>query len=108
MASGISGAKEVGYIVNKRFRGQGYAREALSAVIESAFQEGVHRVFAECDPRNIASWRLLEAVGMRREAHFRQNIFFHKDEDGAPIWKDTYVYAVLKGDAESRAERAID
>ena len=92
-------AKEVGYIVNRRYQGKGYAREALTAVIERAFQEGAHRVYAECDPRNVRSWRLLEKVGMRREAHFRQNIFFHRDERGAPIWKDTYVYAMLNGDA---------
>ena len=33
-------------------------------------------------------------VDMRREAHFRQNIYFRKDEAGNPIWKDTYVYAM--------------
>ena len=35
---------------------------------------------------------------MTREAHFKQNIWFHKDESGKPIWKDTYVYAVTEGD----------
>ncbi len=57
-----------------RYRRQGYAREALSAVIDNAFGAGIHRVYAECDPRNTASWRLLEKVGLNREAHFRQNI----------------------------------
>ena len=88
-------AKEVGYIVNRNYRRNGYAREALSAVIGNAFRTGAHRVFAECDPRNISSWRLLESVGLRREAHFKQNIFFHRDENGAPIWKDTFVYAII-------------
>lgn len=88
-------AREVGYIVNKRFQRMGYACEALSAVTENAFREGAHRVYAECDPRNERSWRLLEKAGFRREAHFRQNIFFRRDENGAPIWMDTYVYAML-------------
>ena len=35
-------------------------------------------------------------VGMRREAHFRQNLWFRKDRNGAPIWKDTFVYAILE------------
>lgn len=35
---------------------------------------------------------------MKREAHFRRNIFFHRDGKGAPIWKDTYVYAAVEGD----------
>ena len=61
------------------------------AVIEDAFKEGAHRVYAEFDPRNIPSWKLLEKVGLNREAHFKQNIYFHKDSDGKPVWKDTYV-----------------
>ena len=92
------GAKEVGYIINMRYRRKGYACEALTAVIENAFREGAHRVYAECDPRNISSWKLLEKAGLKREAHFRQNIWFRKDQNGAPVWKDTYVYALLESD----------
>lgn len=88
-------AKEVGYIINKRFQRLGYAREALAAAVVNAFEEGAHRVYAECDPRNAASWKLLESVGFQREAHLRQNIFFRRDEQGKPIWKDTFVYAML-------------
>ena len=88
-------AKEVGFIVNEHYRRKGYAAEALSAVIQKAFREGIHRVYAECDPRNVLSWKLLEKVGLRREAYFRQNIWFRRDENGAPVWKDTLVYAGL-------------
>ena len=91
-------AKEVGYIINKDFQRKGYALEALEAVVERAFRSGVHRVFAECDPRNECSWKLLEKAGLTREAHFRKNVFFHKDATGKPVWKDTYVYAKLSGD----------
>ena len=66
-------AKEVGYIVNKRYQRKGYAAEAFTAVIAQAFREGAHRIYAECAPRNIPSWKLLEKVGLRRETHFRQN-----------------------------------
>ena len=89
-------AREVGYIVNERFRRQGYAAEALSAVTDEAFRSGVHRVYAECDPRNERSWRLLEKLGFRREACLRQNVFFHRDARGEPVWKDTFIYARLK------------
>ena len=78
-------SKEVGYFIHKAYQRQCYAHEALPAVIENAFRDGVHRVYAECDPRNEPSWRLLESVGMRREACLRQNIFFWTDENGAPI-----------------------
>ena len=61
-------AKEVGYIVNKRYQQKGYAAEALSAVIAQELREGAHRVYAECDPRNVPSWKLLEKAGLRREA----------------------------------------
>ena len=86
-------AKEVGYIINKKYQRKGYASEALSAVIENGFKAGVHRIYAECDPRNTCSWKLLEKVGLEREAHLKQNVFFHRDENGQPKWKDTYVYA---------------
>ena len=87
-------AREAGYIINRNYQKKGYALEALSAVIEKAFEAGTHRIYAECDPRNIPSWKLLERAGLKREAHFRQNIYFHKDENGVPIWKDTFVYAM--------------
>lgn len=84
-------SREVGYIINKNYQRMGYAREALSAVMNQFLCNGTHRIYAECDPRNTCSWKLLEKVGMERE------VFFHKDENGNPIWKDTYVYAVLNG-----------
>lgn len=88
-------AREIGYIINRDYQRRGYASEALSAVIEEAFRQGAHRIYAECDPRNERSWKLLEKTGFRREAHLRENVFFHRDEQGRPIWKDTYVYAIL-------------
>ena len=84
---------ELGYVFNAAYWGKGYARESCEALTEKAFREGTHRIFAECDPRNENSWRLLERMGFEREAHFRENVSFWKDEAGKPIWKDTYVYA---------------
>ena len=92
-------AREVGYIVNKRYQKRGYASEALTAVISRGFREGAHRVYAECDSRNVPSWKLLEKVGLRREAYFRRNIWFHRDENDTPVWKDTLVYAILEDEA---------
>ena len=90
--------RELGYIVNKNYQRRGYAAEAVRAVLEAAFAAGTHRVYAECDPRNICSWGLLEYLGFTREALLRQNIFFRRDEAGCPIWQDTYVYGLLKGE----------
>lgn len=57
-------AREIGYIINKHYQRCGYAAEALSAVIREAFRQGVHRIYAECDPRNESSWKLLEKAGL--------------------------------------------
>ena len=92
-------AREAGYIINRDFQRNGYAVEALLAVVAEAFRNGAHRVYAECDPRNVRSRKLLEKTGFQREAHLRQNIFFHKDESGRPVWKDTFVYAILESDS---------
>lgn len=35
---------------------------------------------------------------MRREGHLVKNICFSKDENGSPIWQDTYEYAILKSE----------
>ena len=86
---------EIGYVFHRSYWGQGYAAECCKALIEQAFLSGVHRIYAECDPSNDRSWKLLEALGFQREAHFRKNVYFWKAENGTPIWKDTYVYAKL-------------
>ena len=86
---------ELGYVFNRRYWGHGYARESCEAVIRKAFAEGTHRIYAECDPENPNSWGLLERLGFSKEAHFRQNVYFRKDVQGNPIWKDTFVYARL-------------
>lgn len=90
-------ALEIGYVFNRRYWGRGFAAEACRALIQRAFAQGVHRVCAECDPQNPASWRLLEALGFRREGHLRQNVYFWQDGEGRPLWKDTYVYGLLDG-----------
>ncbi len=64
-----------------------------------------HRVMARCDVRNPASWRLLERLGFRREGHLLANASFHDDADGHPVWKDTYLYALLDREWAGRGER---
>lgn len=91
-------ALEIGYVFNRAYWGKGYAAESCRALISQAFSQGIHRIYGECDPDNQRSWRLLEALGFRREAHLKQNVYFWKDGDGRPIWKDTYVYAQLSTD----------
>ncbi len=64
---------EIGYIFNPDQHGRGYATEAANAMLRYGFEElGLHRIHARCDLRNSASWRVMERLGMRREAHFRR------------------------------------
>ncbi|MET9228161.1 GNAT family N-acetyltransferase [Lentzea sp. NPDC003310] len=82
---------EIGYSLNPDFHGRGYATEAARAVLELGFRDlGLHRIVAECDPRNEPSWRLMERLGMRREAHFRELEIFKGE------WGDLFVYAMLE------------
>ena len=52
----------------------GYAFEASQAMLRLGFQGlGLHRIAGRLDSRNTSSARLLERLGMRREAHFVEN-----------------------------------
>jgi RimJ/RimL family protein N-acetyltransferase len=90
---------EVGYVFNEKYWGNGYASESLRELMQYAFSSlNTRRITAHCDPQNMPSWKLLERVGMRREGHLLQNVFFFNDEEGNPIWKDTYEYAILNSE----------
>lgn len=90
---------EVGWIFDPDYQGQGYATEAANAMLDLAFGPGdMHRVAARCDVRNEASWRLMERLGMRREAHFREHGLFKGR------WDEEFIYALLA--SEWRALRA--
>ena len=90
-------ALELGYVFDDRYWHRGYARESCERLIKLAFASGVHRIYAECDPENAASWGLLERLGFTREGRLRQNVFFRKDPAGNPLWKDTFLYGLLNG-----------
>ena len=87
------GVAEIGWALDPRHAGQGFAREAAAALLDLGFEtSGLHRVVAQMDARNTASARLAETLGMRREAHHRQDLW-SKGE-----WTDTLVYAMLASD----------
>ena len=79
----------IGYSLARQHQGYGYATEALGCLLDHLFHHlQIHRVTADTDPRNEPSWRLLERLGMRREGHLRQSLWFK----GA--WADEYLYAI--------------
>lgn len=70
---------------------KGYATEAVRALVKFAFESlGLHRVWADADPRNPPSIRVMERLGMRREAHHIENVCI-RDE-----WCDSVIYAMLR------------
>ena len=65
---------EIGYLFHPDHHGHGYATEAARALVGFAFREfGFHRVIGRLEARNTASARVLERLGMRREAHLVEN-----------------------------------
>jgi RimJ/RimL family protein N-acetyltransferase len=76
IACTVSGhAAEFGYLVARRFWGNGYATEAARAIVEWIFSvRPVWRLSATCDVENLASARVLEKAGLAREAILRRAI----------------------------------
>lgn len=90
---------ELGWIFHPDHQGRGYAREASQCMIDLAFGAAdLHRVFARCDARNVGSWRLMERLGMRREAHFREHALFKGG------WDEEFYYALLRREWLSRRQ----
>lgn len=87
--------RELGYVLNNDYQNEGYGSAASKVMVDFAFRSGVHRIYAECAPQNLPSWKLMERLGLKREAYFMKNVSFHADNKGNLIYWDTYVYAAL-------------
>jgi len=81
---------EVWFVFRRDCWRNGYAAESLRAMLDLGFHTlRLHRIYGDCDPRNAPSARLMERVGLRREAHLREN-WWLKGE-----WCDSWVYGIL-------------
>lgn len=91
------GQGEIGFVLHPEHQGHGYALESMRELLRIGFVEaGLHRIVGRCDAENVASAALMERLGMRREAHFRQNELIK----GA--WSDELVYALLASEWSDR------
>lgn len=82
---------ELGWVLDPGHVGYGYATEAVRALLRVCFEDlGLHRVVAVCFVDNEASWRLMERVGMRREAYAVAESLHRSGR-----WLDTVSYAIL-------------
>ena len=81
---------EIGFVVHPDHHGHGYATEGARLMLRLGFEDlGLHRIVGRCDARNDGSWRLMERLGMRREAHLIENEFVKGE------WCDELDYAML-------------
>ncbi|MDV3455463.1 GNAT family protein [Sphingomonas sp. HF-S4] len=83
---------EIGYLLCREYWGSGIAAEAVGCVIDRIFAEGQRRVFADTDPDNAASRRLLERLGFQLEGTLRGEWETHIGV------RDTALYGLLRED----------
>jgi RimJ/RimL family protein N-acetyltransferase len=85
---------DLGWVLHPDHAGHGYATEAVRELLRLCFAElGLRRVTANCFADNVASWRLMERVGMRRELYAVRESLHRSGE-----WLDTMGYALLAED----------
>ena len=82
---------EIGFTLARSYQGLGYGTEAVGRLLQYLYEElDLHRVRANCDIDNIASVKLLERVGMRREGCFVESSWFKGR------WSSEYWYGLLQ------------
>jgi RimJ/RimL family protein N-acetyltransferase len=81
---------EIGYLLGREHWGTGIAAEAVTCVIDQIFAEGQRRVFADTDPDNVGSRRLLERLGFQLEGVLRGEWETHIGV------RDTTLYGLLR------------
>ena len=64
----------LGYGIGREHWGEGLTTEAARAVVDYSFYAfDLAKISARADPRNVASWRVLEKLGFQREGYFRSH-----------------------------------
>lgn len=91
---------EIGFVFHPDHQGQGFATEAAREMLRAGFERlRMHRIIGRCDACNTASAAVLRRLGMRMEAHFRENEFIKGQ------WRDECVYALLADEWRYRQDR---
>lgn len=94
----VHGTAEIGWAIHPAASGQGFATEAVEAMLGAAFDTfGVRRVVARVDAENVASTRLARRVGMREESHLVENEWFKGR------WSSELTFGILAREWRVRA-----
>jgi [ribosomal protein S5]-alanine N-acetyltransferase len=81
---------EIGYALDPGERGKGYTREAAKLIVDFLFTtKNIERIEAVTDVDNVASQRVLESVGFKREGTLRKRSFTKGE------YRDEYIYSIL-------------
>lgn len=81
----------IGFTIDSNYWKLGFATEALTSLLDYLFEDiNLHRIVADCDTENIGSWKTLEKLGFRREAHFVESLLI----DGK--YTSEYHYGLLQ------------
>ena len=72
---------EFGWILNKKYWGNGYATEAALALKDFVVRElEVKKLIAHCDARNKASAHVMEKIGLKLESDDGIRVYFKRNE----------------------------
>ncbi len=81
----------IGFTIASQHWHKGYAGEIIPSLMKYLFEDmNMHRITADCDAGNAASYRTLEKLGFRREAHYVDSFLFN----GA--YASEYYYGMLQ------------
>jgi RimJ/RimL family protein N-acetyltransferase len=85
----------LGWAINPDFQKQGCATEAAQALISFGFEQlGLSVIYATCDTRNVASYRVMEKLGMKRVG------FIKGDKEMKGHVRDSYRYELTRDSSD--------
>ena len=88
----------IGFTIASAHQKKGYVTEAVTVLLDYLFEDiDMHRVIADCDTENIGSWKTLEKLGFRREAHFVESLLVGNE------YTSEYHYGLLQREWRAKA-----
>jgi len=93
---------EIGWSVHRKYWRQGFATEMGKVLLHLGFDMlGLRRIIAGCNARNQASYRIMERIGMRKEAHFVKAQLGNSALNHE--WCDRFQYAILREEWKAKS-----
>ncbi|MBQ4575672.1 MAG: GNAT family N-acetyltransferase [Clostridia bacterium] len=97
---------ELAWELHRYYWKQGYGTEIGQTLLRLGFDIlGLRRIIADCNTLNIGSYKIMEKIGMRREAHYikycRGNSALNYE------WCDKYLYAILQEEYFAMRKRSF-